>query len=185
MAAPIWSRKWVSTKPSIPWRSKPSRRGEASPEQLANDLEAMGPTYVKTGSGALGAGPDLLPEVYLKAAWRALQDKVKPFPFADVEEIVTRELGVRISKAFPRFSIPVPIAAASLGQVSFGGPCAMDGWSWSKSSAPNIRQQIADDFEVLAQIAEFSGRAHGVWPEPPSAHHSRGVSHHDSAGIEL
>src|SRR5712671_4730811 len=57
-------------------------QGAASgtPEQLADDLEAMGPTYVKLGQ-VLSGRPDLLPEPYLKALAR-LQDKVKPFPYA-------------------------------------------------------------------------------------------------------
>ena len=50
---------------------------KAKPEQLADDLEAMGPTYVKLGQ-VLSSRPDLLPEPYLKALAR-LQDKVKPF----------------------------------------------------------------------------------------------------------
>ena len=95
-----------------PQELKPASDGEAAPDQLADDLEAMGPTYVKLGQ-VLSGRPDLLPEPYLKALAR-LQDKVKPFSFAEVEVIVTTELGVRISKAFSRFD-PEPIAAASLG----------------------------------------------------------------------
>src|SRR6478672_11381338 len=88
--------------------------GDVAPEQLADDLEAMGPTYVKLGQ-VLASRADLLPEPYLKALAR-LQDKVKPFPFEQAQEIVESELGVRISKAFSRFD-PEPIAGASLGQV--------------------------------------------------------------------
>ena len=125
--------------------------GEATPDQLADDLEAMGPTYVKLGQ-VLSGRPDLLPESYLKALAR-LQDKVKPFSFAEVEQIVTAELGVRISKAFTRFD-PQPIAAASLGQVHLAA--LRDGrLVVVKVQRPNIRKQIANDFEVLEQIAEF------------------------------
>src|SRR5207253_2296509 len=91
-----------------------SADAKASPEQLADDLEAMGPTYVKLGQ-VLAGRPDLLPDPYVKALAR-LQDRVKPFPYAEVEQIVLTELGIRISKAFSRFD-PEPIAAASLGQV--------------------------------------------------------------------
>jgi hypothetical protein len=52
---------------------------------------------------------------YLDALSR-LQDKVEPFSFAEVEKIVSSELGVRISKAFAEFD-DQPMAAASLGQV--------------------------------------------------------------------
>jgi predicted unusual protein kinase regulating ubiquinone biosynthesis (AarF/ABC1/UbiB family) len=124
---------------------------QATPDQLADDLEAMGPTYVKLGQ-VLSGRPDLLPEPYLKALAR-LQDKVKPFPFADVEHIVAAELGVRISKAFSRFD-PEPIAAASLGQVH--SAALRDGrLVVVKVQRPNIRKQIADDFEVLEEIATF------------------------------
>src|ERR1043165_8724313 len=85
-----------------------------TPEDLAADLEAMGPTFVKLGQ-ILSSRADLLPEPYLKALSR-LQDNVGPFPYADVERIVQSELGVRMSKAFQEFETK-PIAAASLGQV--------------------------------------------------------------------
>jgi ubiquinone biosynthesis protein len=123
----------------------------ASPAQLADDLEALGPTFVKLGQ-VLSSRPDLLPEQYLKALAR-LQDKVKPFAYAQVEEIVARELGVRISKAFSRFDT-VPIAAASLGQVH--AAALRDGREVVvKVQRPDIAGQIAGDFELLAQIAEF------------------------------
>src|SRR2546421_13084709 len=93
---------------------KTASAGEAKPEQLAADLEAMGPTFVKLGQ-VLAGRPDLMPEAYLKALGR-LHDRVKPFPYADVEKIVMSELGARISKLFSRFDSD-PIAAASLGQV--------------------------------------------------------------------
>jgi ubiquinone biosynthesis protein len=134
-----------------PQALKPAGDGEATPDQLADDLEAMGPTYVKLGQ-VLSGRPDLLPQPYLKALAR-LQDKVRPFSFAEVERIVATELGVRISKAFSRFD-PKPLAAASLGQVH--SAALRDGrLVVVKVQRPNIRQQIVEDFEVLAQIAEF------------------------------
>lgn len=124
---------------------------QAGPEQLVDDLEAMGPTYIKLGQ-VLAGRPDLLPEAYLKALER-LQDRVKPFPYEEVEQIVMTELGARISKAFSRFDIE-PLAAASLGQVH--AAALRDGREVVvKIQRPNIRQQIAEDFEVLAEIAAF------------------------------
>ena len=122
-----------------------------APEQLADDLEAMGPTYVKIAQ-VLAGRPDLLPAPYLKALSR-LQDRVKPFSYAEVDEAVHAELGVRISKAFSRFD-EVPLAAASLGQVHLAA--MRDGrMVVVKVQRPHIRKQIAEDFEVLAEIADF------------------------------
>jgi len=129
----------------------PAKPGEPAPEELANDLEKMGPTFIKFGQ-LLSSRPDLLPEPYLKALAR-LQDKVKPFPYEQVEEIVSSELGVRISKAFSFFD-EKHLAAASLGQVHRaalrdGRPVVV------KVQRPEIRKQIAEDFEVLEEIAGF------------------------------
>ncbi len=134
------------------------------PDALADDLEAMGPTYVKLGQ-VLSSRPDLLPDAYLKALAR-LQDRVKPFAFADVEAIVERELGVRISKAFSRFE-RAPLAAASLGQVH--AAALRDGREVVvKVQRPGIARSVAGDFEVLEEIARFiqehteAGRRHRV-----------------------
>jgi predicted unusual protein kinase regulating ubiquinone biosynthesis (AarF/ABC1/UbiB family) len=121
------------------------------PEDLADDLEAMGPTFVKIGQ-LLSSRSDLVPEVYLKPLSR-LQDSVKPFSFDEVEHIILSELGARVSKAFSEFD-PKPIAAASLGQVHFAA--LRDGRQVIvKVQRPEIRKQIAEDFETLTQIAEF------------------------------
>src|SRR5690606_21291626 len=87
-------------------------RGEA--QELPDDLERLGPTFIKLGQ-LLSSRADLLPARYLTALSR-LQDKVKPFPFREVELIVEQELGTKISKAFSFFDHE-PLAAASLGQV--------------------------------------------------------------------
>ena len=64
-------------------------------ERFAKDLEALGPTYVKIGQ-LLSTRADLLPQPFLDAL-ALLQDNVAPFPYEQIEQIVTTELGVRIS----------------------------------------------------------------------------------------
>ncbi len=131
--------------------------GDATKEQkddasdLARDLEKLGPTFVKIGQ-LLSTRSDLLPPIYLEALSR-LQDKVEPVPYEEIEKIVQEQLGVRISKAFENFE-KTPLGAASLGQVHLatlrGGRVVA-----VKVQRPGIRQQIVDDLNSLAEIAEF------------------------------
>src|SRR3954451_14245229 len=65
-------------------------RDDPRPEQLADDLEKLGPTFVKLGQ-LLSTRADLLPVPYMEALSR-LQNDVAPFPFVEVERIVTTEL---------------------------------------------------------------------------------------------
>jgi len=123
----------------------------ASADELATDLERLGPTFIKLGQ-LLSTRGDLLPEPYLEALSR-LQDSIEPFKFEEIERIVTSELGVRISKAFSDFD-PTPMAAASLAQVHRA--TMRDGRAVVvKVQRPNIRELIVDDLEALGEIAEF------------------------------
>ena len=123
----------------------------AKADELATDLEKLGPTFVKLGQ-LLSTRVELLPPPYLDALSR-LQDEVEPFGFGEVEKIVTTELGVRISKAFSEFE-STPIASASLGQVHLAR--LRDGRAAAvKVQRPNIREQMVEDFDALSDIAEF------------------------------
>jgi len=126
---------------------------ETSPkaEELASDLEKLGPTFIKLGQ-LLSTRADLLPAPYLEALAR-LQDQIEPFAYEEVDRIVSGEIGVRISKAFADFD-PKPLAAASLAQVHRAH--MRDGRAVVvKVQRPNIRDQIVDDLEALGQMAQF------------------------------
>jgi len=123
----------------------------APAEDLAKDLEKLGPTFIKLGQ-LLSTRADLLPAPYLDALTR-LQDHIEPFAYEEVERIVSGELGVRISKAFADFD-PVPLAAASLAQVHRAW--MRDGRSVVvKVQRPGIRELIVGDLEALGEIAHF------------------------------
>jgi ubiquinone biosynthesis protein len=126
--------------------------GKAAPaEELAKDLEKLGPTFIKLGQ-LLSTRADLLPPPYLDALTR-LQDQIEPFSYEEVERIVSTELGVRISKAFEEFDA-VPLAAASLAQVHRAW--MRDGRAVVvKVQRPNIRELIVGDLEALGEIAYF------------------------------
>jgi len=126
--------------------------GAAAPaEELAKDLESLGPTFIKLGQ-LLSTRADLLPGPYLDALER-LQDRIEPFPYEEVERIVSGELGVRISKAFADFE-PAPLAAASLAQVHRA--YMRDGRAVVvKVQRANIRELIVGDLEALGEIAHF------------------------------
>src|SRR5690242_7448580 len=62
-------------------------------DDLAHDLERLGPTFVKVGQ-LLSTRADLLPPDALRALAR-LQDGVEPFSFDEVERIVSGELNIR------------------------------------------------------------------------------------------
>jgi ubiquinone biosynthesis protein len=120
-------------------------------EELADDLERLGPTFIKLGQ-LLSTRGDLLPAPYLEALAR-LQDQVEPFTMDEVEQIVSSELGGRLSKLFADFDRE-PVAAASLAQVHRArmrnGRAVV-----VKVQRPNIREQIVEDLEALDEAAGF------------------------------
>ncbi|WP_313111843.1 ABC1 kinase family protein [Aequorivita sediminis] len=127
-----------------------SENFEHSPEELAEDLKSMGPTYVKLGQ-LLSTRPDLLPPPFLEAL-ATLQDDVENVDYQEIETIFKEELGVRISKAFASFE-KEPLASASIGQVHravlhSGKTVAV------KVQRPGIRKRFIEDLDTLMSISE-------------------------------
>src|SRR5437660_2863986 len=96
--------------PRVELDGRPSQRGL----HLREMLDELGPTFVKFGQ-LLSTRPDILPPDII-AELRALQDDVRPFAFADVEQVIREELGLTLEQLFIEFE-ERPIAAASIGQV--------------------------------------------------------------------
>ena len=147
-----YGRSDLVEKAGLASRSQPRQTAQApKAEELADDLENLGPTFIKLGQ-LLSTRGDILPQPYLEALER-LQDRVEPFPYEEVEQIVSSELGGRISKLFTEFD-KEPTAAASLAQVHRavmrdGRPVVV------KVQRPGVRKIIVEDLEALEQVAEF------------------------------
>lgn len=139
----------------------------ARAESLAHDLERLGATFIKLGQ-LLSTRADLLPAAYLDALAR-LQDDVRPFPFDAVERTCRAELGMSVAEAFAEFD-PVPVAAASLGQVHRAR--LHDGREVAvKVLRPGIREQVRTDLDALVRLARFGER------------HSTAVYRYDLLGV--
>jgi ubiquinone biosynthesis protein len=136
---------------SLPDSTSLVDRGAGHPEDLAKDLQQLGPTFVKLGQ-LLSTQTDILPEAYADALSK-LQDQADPFPYEEVEKMFQEELGVKVQDIFKEFN-PVPLAAGSLAQVHYA-ILPSDRVVAVKVQRPRIREGIIDDLEVLEEVATF------------------------------
>ncbi len=142
----------------LPWTSRdeldPATESAAGSERgrhLREMLDELGPTFVKFGQ-LLSTRPDVVPPDIVFEL-RSLQDDVRPFPFAQIREVVQADLGLTLEQAFLRFD-EQPIAAASIGQVHRamlpnGDEVAV------KVQRPNAPRQIESDLALLYQAARM------------------------------
>lgn len=127
---------------------------DTGPEAFVDDLEALGPTFIKIGQ-ALSTRPDMVPADYLLALQR-IQDNVQPLPFDVVRDTVESALGARLGKIFETFD-EVPLGAASIGQVH--AATLRDGRRVAvKVQRPDISAGIHADLQALAGLADKADR---------------------------
>jgi ubiquinone biosynthesis protein len=125
----------------------PSQRGR----HLREMLEELGPTFVKFGQ-LLSTRPDIVPKDMLEELVK-LQDRVSALPYSVVAEVVERELGMTVERAFAAFEAE-PLASASIGQVHGavlpGGKRVV-----VKVQRPEAPRIVRRDIDLLFQLAEL------------------------------
>ncbi len=125
-----------------------------SSEILREVLEKLGPTFIKLGQ-VLSLRADLVGEE-ISGELSKLQSDVAPFPYSEVEKIITEEFKEAPEKVFKSFE-KKPIAAASLAQVhrahlKNGTEVAV------KVQRPHIRKIIEQDIHILFYLAHLAER---------------------------
>ncbi len=134
---------------ALPWR-----RGRLDPVQLRHALEELGGSWIKLGQ-MLAMRFDLLPPAHCRELSKLLNE-VKPFPYAQVREVIRRELGDDPEVIFRQFEA-TPFAAASIGQVHravlpSGRPVAV------KVQRPDARRVFAADTQLMYSLSGLLGR---------------------------
>jgi len=122
--------------------------------QLRQLLTQLGPAYIKIGQ-ALSTRPDLVPPVYLDELTQ-LQDQLPPFPNEIAHQFIQEELGQTPEQIYAELS-PLPIAAASLGQV-YKGKLKTGETVAVKVQRPDLRERITVDLYVLRRLAAWANK---------------------------
>ncbi|WP_293103215.1 AarF/ABC1/UbiB kinase family protein [Moorena sp. SIOASIH] len=111
----------------------------------------LGPTFIKVGQ-LFSTRADLFPSEYVEELSK-LQDRVPAFSYEQVEQIIQEDLGKPIKELFSGFD-PIPLAAASLGQVHkaqlrSGEEVAI------KVQRPGLKKLFTIDLQILKGIAYY------------------------------
>lgn len=131
------------------WRRRspepPANRGR----HIREMLDELGPTFVKFGQ-LLSTRPDIVPVDIVQELVK-LQDRVTPFPFTVVENVLEEDLGLTLARAFESFETE-PLSAASIGQVHGavlpGGQRVV-----VKVQRPEAARQVRKDVDLFFQFA--------------------------------
>ena len=131
--------------------AKKAQRRRAQAIWIRETLLDLGPTFIKVGQ-LFSTRADLFPLEYVEELAK-LQDRVPAFDFEQVETIIHQDFGTTIADLFCSFD-PVPLAAASLGQVhkaqlSSGEEVVV------KIQRPGLKKLFAIDLKILRGIANY------------------------------
>ena len=137
---------------------KAAARRKVQAVWIKDSLLELGPTFIKTGQ-LFSTRADLFASEYVRELSK-LQDRVPAFSYELATEIIEEELGRPVNKLFHKFD-PVPLAAASLGQVHkaqlYSGEEVV-----VKVQRPGLKQLFTIDLSILKQIARYF-QNHPTW----------------------
>lgn len=109
---------WLDSKPwSYPGGMTEDKKAVRRKKQavwIRDTFLDLGPTFIKVGQ-LFSTRADLFPSEYVEELSK-LQDKVPAFSYEQVEAIIEQDLGKKVPELYRSFD-PIPLAAASLGQV--------------------------------------------------------------------
>jgi predicted unusual protein kinase regulating ubiquinone biosynthesis (AarF/ABC1/UbiB family) len=140
----------------VPYLIPSRRRGLSGAIRVRKAVEDLGGAWIKLGQ-MLALRFDLLPPEYCYEFFKLL-NQVRPFPFAQVREIIKAELGDYPENLFRTFKAE-PIAAASIGQVHSavlhtGEKVAV------KVQRPNVGRIIRTDIRLMYLLTRLLDRTH-------------------------
>nr|WP_192893951.1 AarF/ABC1/UbiB kinase family protein [Synechococcus elongatus] len=155
-------RLWLIQRPWTYFGGFSSDRQNQRRRKLASWIREtcldLGPTFIKVGQ-LFSTRADLFPAEYVEELSK-LQDQVPAFDLEQVQQILSNELGASPEELFSDFD-PVPLAAASLGQVHRArlktGEAVV-----VKVQRPGLQQLFTVDLAILRGIAEYFQR-HRRW----------------------
>jgi len=111
----ILKTTWVALKAAATgFGSRLLGSEDNGPAAVRQAFEDLGPTYIKLGQ-LVASSQGLFPERYC-LEFRKCLDRVRPFPFEDVERTLRAELGRDPGDVFSSID-PTPLASASIAQV--------------------------------------------------------------------
>lgn len=124
------------------------------PRLLRLFFEDMGPTFLKFGQ-IIASSSGMFPDAYVKEFQKVL-DRVRPFSFAEVQEILEAELGAERARQLVDIE-PKPLASASIAQVH--GAQLRDGTKVVlKVQRPGIAARTRADMKIMRFMARFVAR---------------------------
>jgi predicted unusual protein kinase regulating ubiquinone biosynthesis (AarF/ABC1/UbiB family) len=131
--------------------SKQAARRKAQAIWIRTTFLDLGPTFIKIGQ-LFSTRADIFSAEYVEELSK-LQDRVPAFSYEQVEAIIEQELGKKVSVLFQDFE-PVPLAAASLGQVHkailYTGESVV-----VKVQRPGLKKLFEIDLGILKGIARY------------------------------